>query len=120
VTGCLDDLVSDFSRFHGIRDVTVLGSRAFLRLARRLEFYGGIMTARAKAGLSTAAPQAAPVRRMPPRYDSTSPHANNARTAASAPPATGAFLQGMDAQLGGGWITYRTAPKVEGGDVNAR
>jgi hypothetical protein len=117
VTGCLDDLVSDFSRFHAVRDVSVLGSRAFLRLARRLEFYGGIMTARAKAGHgSPQAQQRAPARRMPPRYDSTSPHANNARTADSAPPATGMFLQGMDAQLGGGYLTYRTV-KAEGGDV---
>jgi hypothetical protein len=113
VTGCLDDLASDFSRFHGIRDVSVLGSRAFLRLARRLEFYGGIMTARARAGQATPGPQQAPARRTPPRYDSTSPHANNARTADSAPPATGAFIQGMDAQLGGGWLSYRTVKREE-------
>jgi hypothetical protein len=120
VTGCLDDLVSDFSRFHGIRDVSVLGSRAFLRLARRLEAYGGIMTIRARAGRGTPAAAAAPARRTPPRYDSTSPHANNARTAQSAAPATGAFLKGMDASLGGGWISYRTVPKAGGGDQNAR
>jgi hypothetical protein len=117
VTGCLDDLVSDFSRFHGIRDVSVLGSRAFLRLARRLEFYGGIMTLRASAGHEAPAAgpaQPAPARRVPQRYDTTSPHAHNARTAQSAPPATGALLQGMAAQLGGGWISYRT---VKAGEV---
>lgn len=117
MTGCLDDIASDFSRFHGIRDVSVLGSRAFLRLARRLEFYGGIMSVRAavaaKGGTAQGGTPQASQRRMPARYDSSSPYANNARTADSAPLATGVFLKGMDAQLGGGWLSYRTVKAEE-------
>jgi hypothetical protein len=109
-----DDLASDFSRFHGIRNAGALPSRVFLRLAARLEAYGGVMTARKMGTLAAATAPAPQQRRTPARYDSTSPHANNARTAQSAPPATGAFLKGMDAQLGGGWITYRTVPAAGG------
>lgn len=112
----LDDLASDFSRFHGIRDAGSLPSRVFLRLAARLEAYGGVMAARRMGTLT--APQRAPDRPQPAprpsRYSATSPYYNNARAAEGAPPATGGVLAGLNASLGSTWFSYRTVP-AEGG-----
>jgi hypothetical protein len=42
----LDDIASDFSAIHGIRDITTLSGPAFFRLAFRLSAYQGVMAAR--------------------------------------------------------------------------
>lgn len=42
----IDDIASDFSVFHGIRDITTLDGPAFFRLAFRLTAYQGVMAAR--------------------------------------------------------------------------
>lgn len=43
VLAYVDDLASDFSVYHGIRDVTVLPSQSFLKLAARISAYGGVV-----------------------------------------------------------------------------
>jgi hypothetical protein len=40
----LDDVCSDMSRFHGIRDITELDGPTFFALARRLPAYGGAVS----------------------------------------------------------------------------
>ena len=110
MTGHLDDLASDFSRFHGIRDAGALPSRVFLRLAERLPAYGGVMAVRARAEQAAApaqAPRRGPPGNPPPRY--------TPRTAESAPPATAATLAALNTQLGAQWFTHRTV-SAEGGD----
>jgi hypothetical protein len=64
----LDDLASDFSAIHGIRDMTVLDCRSFFALAHRLTAYRGVLRERAlreaaeDAGQAPAPPAAAPER----------------------------------------------------------
>jgi hypothetical protein len=42
----LDDLASDFSAIHGIRDMTKLSGAAFLKMAYRMSAYESVMQAR--------------------------------------------------------------------------
>lgn len=42
----LDDLESDFSRFHRIDDMYALDGPRFMRLAWRISIYGGVMAVR--------------------------------------------------------------------------
>jgi hypothetical protein len=114
----LDDLASDFSVFHRIRDVGVLRSTAFLKLAARAGAYNGALAARiAKERRQQAA--GPPGRRTraitAPRYERSTAMANNARAADSAPPATAGSLTAINTQLGGVWFSYRKVP----GDGNA-
>lgn len=60
VLAYVDDLASDFSVYHGIRDVTVLPSRSFLKLAARMSAYGGVVArtaAQARHGSGVKRPQ---------------------------------------------------------------
>lgn len=45
----MDDLVSDFSAIHGIRDIRTLTGPAFFRMAFRLAAYEGVIRARFRA-----------------------------------------------------------------------
>ena len=45
----LDDLASDFSAIHGIRDIGSIPGRVFFRLAFRLTAYQGVMRERVTA-----------------------------------------------------------------------
>jgi hypothetical protein len=58
-----DDLASDMSRFHGIRDIGAMRSSALARLSLRIGAYGGALAAPRKAPV--AAPQPPPERRRP-------------------------------------------------------
>lgn len=78
-----------------------------MALAYRLPAYSGAMAA---AAVRQAQEQGGGSRgraRGESRYERSSPMANNARTAASAPPATAEALAGLNAQLGGGWFSVR-------------
>jgi hypothetical protein len=44
----LDDLESDFSRFHRVDDMYALPAPRFFRLAERLIYFDGVITARAR------------------------------------------------------------------------
>lgn len=55
----LDDLESDFSRFHRIDDIYELDGPRFMRLAWRISVYGGVMALRVQnqePATETAAP----------------------------------------------------------------
>lgn len=79
----------------------------FFALAYRLPAYAGALAAIAAQQRDG---QAAPgPRRGAPKYDRTSAMANNARTAAAAPPTTAASLQQHNAQLGG-WFAHQVIP----------
>lgn len=58
----MDDIVSDLSAIHGIRDIRGMTSRVFVMLASRLAAYPGVVQARARIAhrRSTPAPSAAP------------------------------------------------------------
>jgi hypothetical protein len=98
----------------------------FMALAYRLPAYSGAMAAAAMrqaqeqgGGSSRGSGRT----RGESRYERSSPMANNARTAASAPPATAEALAGLNAQLGGGWFSVRQVKAGEppgGGDQHAR
>ncbi len=103
------------SVFHRIRDIRVLRSAAFVRLAMRLAAYNGAVAARIAAERRERAPQ--PKGRSVTRgarYERGSAMANNARAAEAAPPASAAALASLNAQLGGGWFSHRT---VKAGDT---
>lgn len=42
----LEDLESDFSRFHRVDNIWAIDGPRFMRMAMRLEAYGGVMTMR--------------------------------------------------------------------------
>jgi hypothetical protein len=110
-----NDLASDFSRFHGIRNAGILPSRVFLRLASRLEHYGGAMTARQLAASAhAAAPGASRTPRPVPRHPTGPEPRYTPHTAEAAPPATAASLTALNAQLGQVWFTHRTVPDGSG------
>ena len=116
----LDDLASDFSVFHRVRDIGVLRSTAFLRLAARAGAYNGALAARIANERQQRAAQPGGGRGRTrtvtaPRYERRSAMANNARAADSAPPATAGSLTAINTQLGGVWFSYRKVP----GDGNA-
>jgi hypothetical protein len=64
----LDDIVSDFSVFHRVDDITALDGPSFFRMAWRLAAYTGVMQARANAEQqdepAPAAPGSAPSSRQ--------------------------------------------------------
>ena len=83
----------------------------FFMLAARLPAYRGVLRAvlqaqqHAETGTGTA--------RRPGRpsgYERSSPVANKARTADTAPPATAGSLAALNTQLGAQWFTHRTVP----------
>jgi hypothetical protein len=49
VLGHLDDLESDFSRFHRVEDIHSLPGPRFFRMASRIFAYDGVMSARVRA-----------------------------------------------------------------------
>jgi hypothetical protein len=102
VTDHLTDIASDLSVFHRIDQAEDMEAAVFFALAFRLPAYQGALAATAAQQVR----QSGPVGQR--TYDRGSPAANNARTARSAPPATAATLAGINAQLGGGWISHRT------------
>lgn len=57
-----DDLASDMSRFHGIRDIGAMRSSALARLSLRIGAYGGALAAPRRP---VAPPQPPPERRRP-------------------------------------------------------
>jgi hypothetical protein len=68
VLGHLDDLASDLSAIHGIRDMTRLTGPAFFALAYRIGAYQGVILTRAMAHQQqTGAPPAAPGAASGPR-----------------------------------------------------
>jgi hypothetical protein len=66
----LDDLASDLSAIHGIRDLTELSGPAFFKLAHRAGSYQGVMrdvlTAEAQAAGGDTAGPAQPAQTAPP------------------------------------------------------
>jgi len=115
----LDDVASDMSVFHRIRDIGAMRSTVLLRLAMRLAAYNGAVAARMAAERRERAPKAAGRRGTrtvtAPRYEQNSPMVNNARAADTAPPAGAETFARLNAQLGGTWFSYRTA-SASGGD----
>lgn len=102
--------------FHRIRDVGVLRSTAFLKLAARAGAYNGALAARiANERQQRAAPPGGGRGRTrtvtAPRYERRSGMANNARVADSAPPLTAGAIAGLNAQLGSQWFGYRKVPR---------
>jgi hypothetical protein len=93
VLGHLDDLASDFSVLHGVRDITTLSGRAFLRLSFRLTAYQGVMRERFTAMVQEQenGPSQAPAVSYP---------AAQQRPGASVVPATKAALQAEPAFAG--------------------
>lgn len=73
----MDDLESDFSAIHGIRDMyTELDGPKFFKFATRIMAYDGVLASRAEAlneqesnGTSTQNTAAAPARRSDPQID---------------------------------------------------
>jgi hypothetical protein len=88
----LDDVVSDFSVFHRVDDVTALPGPVFFTMANRLAAYAGVIQARFRADDEGAAPAAGE-----PMYGDAEPR----YTAPAGPPANpGAAAPGepVDAQ----------------------
>lgn len=79
----------------------------FFMLACRLPAYRGVLRAvlqqQQSGGSQRSTARAA-------RYERSSPMANSARAADTAPPATGASLAALNTQLGANWFTHRTVP----------
>jgi hypothetical protein len=103
------------SVFHRIGDISAMRSDVLVRLAKRLPAYNGAVAARRAA--ERREQQAGGTGRkgritQAPRYERTSPMANNGHAADQAPPSTRESLAALNAQLGATWFSYRTA----GGD----
>ena len=62
----LDDLESDFSRFHRIDDIYQLDGPRFFRMAWRISAYGGVMSMRLDAQQREAQPTPAPAHQSAP------------------------------------------------------
>lgn len=66
----LDDLESDFSRFHRVDDVWRMDGPRFMRMAWRIEAYGGVMALRRReqfpelAAMTTATAVSVPAREV--------------------------------------------------------
>jgi hypothetical protein len=118
VTSYLDDIASDLSAFHRIDDASELEARVFFTLAMRLPAYSGALAAVAARQAQERGGGARGARgtRSAPRYERSSPAANNARTADAAPPAGAAEFARINAELGATWFSYR---KVKPGDAGA-
>ena len=56
----VEDIVSDFSAIHGIRDIRTMSSRVFVMLASRLAAYPGTVQVRARAAQRTRSPSSTP------------------------------------------------------------
>ena len=83
----------------------------FFMLACRLPAYRGVLRAVLQAKQAESGGTARrPAGRAPAGYERSSPMANTARSADSAPPATGASLAALNTQLGANWFTHRTVP----------
>ena len=80
----------------------------FFLLACRLPAYRGVLRAVLQQQQSGGGSQR--TARGSARYERSSPMANSARAADSAPPATGASLAALNTQLGANWFTHRTVP----------
>lgn len=104
----LDDLASDFSVFHGIRDIGAMAPGAFLRLAARIGAYGGAVTWRAQR--PSAPPQSPGGQRSPQRSRSAPEARLTPRTAANMPVASTEQLRAMLAKVPGSdtWGEVRT------------
>lgn len=81
-------------------------------LAVRLPAYRGVLRAHLQAAAreqqENGGGNARPAGRgRPGGYERSSGMANNARTADTAPPATGASLTALNAQLGASWFKHR-------------
>jgi hypothetical protein len=79
----------------------------FFALAMRLPAYTGALAAVAARQAREGTGGGSAPQRSAPRYERNSASANNARTAESAPAATGQAISMLNAQLGGGWFSYR-------------
>jgi hypothetical protein len=99
------------SVFHRIRDTGSMRSVTFLKLAARLAAYNGAVAARISAERRERAPKPGHGRGtrtvVKPLYDERSPMANNARTADTAPPATGTDFARLNVELGQNWFSYK-------------
>lgn len=107
MTDYLGDIASDLSAFHRIDDPGEMEFAVFCALAYRLPAYQGAMAAVAARQAQERGGQPARGSGQGARYERNSPMANNARTAASAPPATAGSLAALNAQLGGGWFSVK-------------
>jgi hypothetical protein len=108
----LDDVASDLSVFHRIRDIRGLRSTAFLRLAMRLAAYNGAVAARMAAERRESAPKSRTRTVTAPRYEGRPPR-YTPRNADSAPPATAASLLALNTELGAQWFSVRTVKAGE-------
>jgi hypothetical protein len=84
----------------------------FFMLACRLPAYRGVLRAVLQAQQQAQPGGTGPNSRTAPRgagrYERSSPMANSARAADTAPPATAASLTALNTQLGANWFTHRT------------
>lgn len=111
-----DDIASDFSVYHRIRDIGSMRSCAFTRLAKRIYVYNGAVTARARGERHPQEPQAQQPRRSAgtPQGRRQTPLRNDAA------PATASALAEVNAFMGGGWISHRVLPAAASTEVVAR
>ena len=84
----------------------------FFMLASRLPAYRGVLRAVLQAQQSESGTGTArrPAGRAPGGYERSSPMANSARAADTAPPATAGSLAALNTQLGANWFSHRTVP----------
>lgn len=105
--GAMDDLASDMSVYHGIRDIGAMPSHTLARLALRIAVYGGAVGAHighaARSLPGVPSPQPPPEPRPSPRRPPPGP------------PASAAQLAGMLARVPGSqvWGEVRTVKPAD-------
>jgi hypothetical protein len=109
----LDDIASDLSVFHGIRDAGEMESSVFFMLARRLGAYQGAVAARSQDQGGGTGSTRTPSAQGQQRYEQASHPAITPRNAEDAPPATAASLLARNSELGARWFSVRTVTAAE-------
>lgn len=88
----LDDIVSDLSAVHGIRDATGMEAAVFFPLVRRLAAYPSVIARRLQIEQSGSPVESRPVRRADP------------------PPLTGRAIAELNARFGRREVGYTKVP----------
>jgi hypothetical protein len=103
-----DDIASDFSVFHRIRDIGAMGSREFLRLASRIGVYNGAVTAKARHDRQGKPQQQARQPAQPARRSPLAPAGSADGDAVPASSKTvGTVADKLNQAMGAQWISHR-------------
>ena len=94
------------SAIHRIDDAGEMEAAVFFSLISRLPAYDGVLAARIRAEDDEPAPR----RQAAHAGTSNGYRKNHASTADTAPPATGAQLAALNAQLGSEWFAHTSVP----------